>query len=573
MKSSNHAVVHQRAAVAARRMGPLYGLRRTASRTFSATGAFALRFGIAIKQHLATIVAKLRMKLFDPLLLLAKRAVAAVGAFVKNFGIAVKHRLALILSPSAEIPPDRLRLLPRSAFYATSTLASGPAAQVAPRQAMAKPMPSATPFQQLRFLAIGAFALVGVFVVGFGIWAVYAPLESAAIAGGAIEAESSRKTIQHLEGGIIGRILVKDGDEVTAGQPLINLDDMRAQANVLVLQMQLWEAQALEARLLAERDGRDAVQFPRPSGPVTESNPEFATIIAGQTKIFDTRRNFMASQIGVIQQRKAQTKQEIEGLRSQEAATTKRAEIIKKEVAGVAPLVAKGLQTRVRLLRLEREQAEIDGRSGDLQAKISQAQQSIGESEAMIFKLESDHYSEIAQSLRETQALISQLTERIQAANDILARTIIRAPESGTVTDLRIHTPGGVVAAGEPLLDLVPRQDRLIVRALVKPEDIDLVRSGLEARVRLLSYKHRRVPPVDGILTYVSADSLVDKETQRPFYTARVRIDEASLHNLPEVEIMPGMPVEVMIKTGEFTVAHYMLRPVLDSFNRAFRED
>ena len=574
MTTSNHAVVHHLAAVAARpRMRPFYRLHRFASRTFSATGAIARRSGIAVKQRLVSIMAKLRMKLFDPPRLLAKQAIAAVGPFAKGCGIAIRHRFALILSPSAEILPDRLRLLPGSGFYASGTFASGPAAQVASRQATTKPKPSLTPFHQLRFLAIGAFALVGIFVIGLGIWAIYAPLESAAIAGGAIVAESSRKTIQHLEGGIIGRILVKDGDEVTAGQPLINLDDMRAQANVLVLQMQLWEAQALEARLLAERDGKQAIQFPRPSGPITESNPEFATIIAGQMKIFDTRRNFMASQIDVIQQRKAQTGQEIAGLQSQAAATTKRAAIIKKEVAGVAPLVAKGLQTRVRLLRLEREQAEIDGRSGDIQAKISQAQQSIGESQAMIFKLESDNYSGIAQSLRETQALISQLTERIQAATDILARTVIRAPEAGTVTDLRIHTPGGVVAAGEPLLDLVPRQDRLIVRALVKPEDIDLVRSGLEARVRLLSYKHRRVPPVDGILTYVSADSLVDKETQRPYYTARVRIDEASLHNLPEVEIMPGMPVEVMIKTGEFTVAHYMLRPVLDSFNRAFRED
>jgi HlyD family secretion protein len=491
--------------------------------------------------------------------------------FVSKLGTAIRRCQALRFAPATRAPTARRHLLNGDTFYSAGTIGAG--VPLAARQVSAKPKLNSTPFHQLRFLAVGAFALVGIFVVGFGVWSVYAPLESAAIAGGAIEAESSRKTIQHLEGGIVGRILVNDGDEVAPGQPLIQLDDMRAQANVLVLQMQLWEAQALEARLLAERDGREHIKFPRPSGQVTESNPEFATIMAGQTKIFDTRRNFVASQIEVIEQRKAQTEQEIEGLRSQKAATAKRAEIIKKEVAGVAPLVAKGLQTRGRLLRLEREQAEIDGRSGDLLAKISQAEQSIGESQAMIFKLESDHYSEIAQSMRETQALISQLTERIQAANDVLARTVIRAPEAGTVTDLRIHTPGGVVAAGEPLLDLVPRQDRLIVRALVKPEDIDLVRSGLEARVRLLSYKHRRVPPVDGVLTYVSADSLVDKETQRPYYTARVRIDEASLNNLPEVEIMPGMPVEVMIKTGEFTVAHYMLRPVLDSFNRAFRED
>lgn len=430
-----------------------------------------------------------------------------------------------------------------------------------------------TPFHRLRLLAASAFAVVGVFVIGFGVWATYAPLESAAIAGGAIEAESSRKTIQHLEGGIIGRILVSDGDEVAAGQALINLEDTRARATVQMLQGQLWDAQALEARLVAERDGRETVQFPQDIMSTAQHNPAVAGIIVGQNKIFDTRRKLQVSRIEIIQQRKAQTEQEIAGLRFQATAAATRAAIIKGEIAAVAPLVAKRLQTRARLLQLEREQAEIDGRIGDTMSQMSRAGQAIGESRAMILKLESDYQTEIAQSLRDTQAQIIQILERLQAASDILARTVVRAPEAGTVTDLRVHTPGGVIAAGEPLLDLVPSQDRLIVRALVKPEDIDLVHPGLQARVRLLSYKHRRVPPVDGVLTYVSADRLIDEETKRAFYTARIRISEASLRALPEVEIMPGMPVEVLINTGTFTVAHYALRPVLDSFNRAFRED
>ena len=437
------------------------------------------------------------------------------------------------------------------------------------------PAPSGTPFERVRLLAASAFALVGVFVIGFGVWAVQAPLESAAIAGGAIEAESSRKTVQHLEGGIVARILTKDGAEVTAGQVLIRLDDTKARATVQVLQGQLWDAQAREARLLAERDGRDTIQFPLAlrQAAKNNSNPELAEIIAGQVKIFDTRRKLQESRIEVIQQRKAQTEREIVGLHFQEEAAKKRAAIIKEEVSVIAPLVAKGLQTRPRLLQLEREQAEIDGRRGDTLAQISRAEQSVGESQAMILKLESDFHTEVAQNLRDTQSQIFQLLERLQAASDVLARTEVRAPEAGTITDLRIHTPGGVIAAGEPLMDLVPRQDRLIVKALVKPEDIDLVRPGLEAHVRLLSYKHRRVPPVEGVLTYVSADRLVDKETEVAYYVARVRLSEASLQKLPGVEIMPGMPVEVQIKTGEFTVANYVLRPVLDSFNRAFRED
>jgi HlyD family secretion protein len=191
----------------------------------------------------------------------------------------------------------------------------------------------------------------------------------------------------------------------------------------------------------------------------------------------------------------------------------------------------------------------------------------------MILQLESDRNTEIAQSLRDAQAEGYQLRERIEAAKDVLGRTIVRAPEAGTITELRIHTLGGVVVAGAPLMDLVPRQDRLIILAQVKPEDIDLVRPGLEAQVRLLAYKHRRVPPVDGVLTYVSADRLVNKTTDHAYYLARVRVSEESLRNLPEVRMMPGMPAEVMINTGVFTVAHYMLRPFLDSLNRAFRED
>jgi HlyD family secretion protein len=431
------------------------------------------------------------------------------------------------------------------------------------------PPPSGTPLQRLLLLAIGSFGVVGVFVIGFGFWATFAPLESAAIAGGAVEAESSRKTIQHLEGGIVGRILVRDGDEVTAGQPLILLDDTKANASVRVLQGQLWETQAQEVRLLAERDMAQSIKFL----PLPSPDSGTADAIAGQIKIFNTRRNLHTSQIEVIQRRKAQTEREITALGFQRNAAAKRASIIKKELATVGSMVAQGLQTRQRLLQLEREEAENDGRLGDTLAQISRAEQEIGESEAMILKLESDRQTEIAQSLRETQAQIYELLERVQAARDVLSRTAVRAPEAGTITDLRIHTPGGVVVAGEPLMDLVPRQDRLIVLAQVKPEDIDLVRPGLQAHVRLLAYKHRRVPPVDGFVTYVSADRLVDKETEQSYYLARVRVDEASLHELPNVKMMPGMPAEVLIRTGEFTVAHYMLRPLFESFNRAFRED
>ncbi len=435
------------------------------------------------------------------------------------------------------------------------------------------PPPPATPFRRIVWLAGAAFGLVAVFIGGFGAWSVTAPLESAAIAAGSVEAETSRKTVQHLEGGIVAKILVKDGDAVTVGQPLVRLDDTKARATAQALQGQLHEAKAREARLLAERDGRDGIQFPLPLRQMVEKSPALADVLAGQQRIFISRRQLYQSQLAVLAQRQQQISRQMLGLRFQVTAAEKRSEIIKREMESIAPLVAKGIIAQPRKLSLEREQAEIEGRRGQAQEEMARAEQGVGEAHAQILKLRSDRETEIAQSLRDVQALVFQLAERSEAAEDVLARTEVRAPEDGVVTDLRIRTPGGVVAEGQPLLDLVPKHDRLIVTAQVRPDDIDVVHPGLPAQVRLMPYKHRRVPPVQGTLTYVSADRLVDKATERSYYTARIRLDENSLSSLPGVEVMAGMPVEVLIKTGKFTAAGYMLRPVMDSFNRAFRED
>jgi HlyD family secretion protein len=435
------------------------------------------------------------------------------------------------------------------------------------------PPPPSTPFRRIQWLTATAFGLVTVFIGGFGLWSVTAPLESAAIAIGSVEAETSRKTVQHLEGGIVARILVKDGDAVTMGQPLLQLDDTKARATAQALQGQLREAQAREARLRAERDGHDTILFPLSLRQTAERDPALAEMLGGQQRIFNSRRQLHQSQFAVLVQRQHQISRQMLGLRYQVSAAEKRAEIIKREMESIAPLVSRGVIAQPRKLALEREQAEIEGRRGQAQEEVARAEQGVGEVNAQILKLRSDREAEISLGLREVQALVFQLSERFQAAEDVLARTQVRAPEDGVVTDLRIRTPGGVVAEGQPLLDLVPKHDRLIVTAQVKPDDIDVVHSGLPAQVRLMPYKHRRVPPVEGTLTYVSADRMSDKTTERSYYTARIRLDEDSLSSLPGIEVMAGMPVEVLIKTGKFTAAGYMLRPVMDSFNRAFRED
>jgi HlyD family secretion protein len=415
--------------------------------------------------------------------------------------------------------------------------------------------------------------LVCGFVLGLGAWSTFAPLESAAIAFGTVESESSRKTIQHLEGGIIREILVADGDVVRAGQTLISLEDTKARAEAQSLQGQLWDATAREARLQAEQRGEERVTFPAKLEMAQSASPSVAAVLAGQQRIFETRRQVFQSQAAVNREKRSQVEAEIEGLRAQEGAASWRIEIVREEVATVATLVSKGLERRPRLLNLQREMADIEGRRGEIVAQISRAGQVINESQATLLKLENDRQSEIAQSLREAQNQIFQIRERLQAAEDQLLRTAVKAPEDGVVTELRIHTPGGVIGAGASLMDLVPRQDRLIVTARVRPEDIDVVRPGLSADVNLLPYNQRRVPRLKGTVTHVSADRLLDKRTDQPYYATKIRVQDPRIAEIDGIRIIPGMPAQVFIKTGRGTVALYALKPLLDSFNNAFYED
>ena len=428
-----------------------------------------------------------------------------------------------------------------------------------------------SPLRMARGIAIAGLATVALFIGVFGIWSIFAPLESAAMGPGVVESESNRKTIQHLEGGIIGQILVKDGDAVHAGQTLIRLDDTKPRTTLAALQGQFWDARAREARLIAERDGHDAIAWP----PELEAkaNPAVKLILAGQQRIFDTRRELFDSKRKVIEQRIAQVKEEIDGYRAQEAAAKQRIALITEEIKGVKELADKGLERKPRLLQLQRDLADIEGQRGELAAQIAKAQQTIAESEVQIINQQNDTQNDVANQLRETQAKIHELTEQMQAAADVLSRIEVKAPQDGVVTDLKVHTPGGVIQAGEPLMDLVPAEDKLIVTVQVRPEDINVVREGLTAHVRLIPYKQRRTPQIDGKVIYVSADRLTDKRTNQPYYAAKVRLDAQELAELKgEVELYPGMPAEVMIQTGETTVALYALEPIFESFHRAFRE-
>jgi HlyD family secretion protein len=430
-----------------------------------------------------------------------------------------------------------------------------------------------SPYKSIRHVALAGNILLAGYVMGFGVWSAFAPLESAAVAPGVLEAETSRKTLQHLEGGIVREILVTDGDLVKAGQPLIRLDMTKARAERESLRGQYWDAKAREARLLAERSGAERMHIGSEFEANLAESPDLTTVVSGHQEILESRREVFRSQAALIDEKIAQVEKEIAGLSAQEAAATKRAEIAYRELAAVQTLVEKGLERRPRLLVLEREIAELEGRVGELRAQISRARQAISEAKTTLLNLSNNRQNEVAQQLRETQNLILVLGERLRAVEDQLARTELRAPEAGVVTDLRVRTPGGVIGAGAPVMDLIPQGDELVVTARVRPEDIDVVHAGLSADVHVLAYSQRRVPSLSGVVSYVSADRLLDKRTDQPYYAARITVEHGPAQMAEEVKLVAGMPAQVLIKTGRSTAAIYALRPLLDSFRSAFRED
>lgn len=421
------------------------------------------------------------------------------------------------------------------------------------------------------FLFGSAVTLVA--VLGLGAWGGMAPLHSAAIASGQVVVQGNRKTIQHLEGGIVREILVRDGDRVAAGDVLIRLDDTKARTSLDALVARRVALLAREARLVAERDGRDTIAYAAELLKAAAREPAAAEAMAGQNRIFAARRQWLEGQTAILRQQIGQSHQEIVALRAQIESETRQLEYINEEIEGVKTLVDKGLERKPRLLSLQREAQRIAGNRGEHLAMTARAEQRIGEAELQIADLQNRRIDEIARELRDVQGELFELTEKIAAARDVLERVEIRAPHDGIVMASKVHTPGGVIQPGDAVLELVPQNDGLIIEARVRMDDIDAVHVGLPAQVRLTAYKQRTTPTVEGTVRDVSADRLADSRTGEMFFLARVAVDPQSLKSLPHVQLYPGMPADVLIMTGERTALDYMLAPITQSLAKAFREE
>lgn len=432
-------------------------------------------------------------------------------------------------------------------------------------------LPAAPPKPPLgRFVSAGVLIIV-LFFGGFGAWAGLAPLASSAVAPGSVRVEGNRKTLQHLEGGIIQDLLVKEGDVVGRDQVLVRLDRTAAQSRFETVRHQLDLLKASEARLLAEQSGRDRLVFPQELED-RRGEPRIGTMLDGQERIFSTRRQSYQGQRDILKARIDQLRSQIDGQRAQQLASERQLELIRKEQATVADLVAKGLEREPRLLDLQRRAAALQGARAESQSEIARVQQTVGETELRILALDDDQATKVADELKDTQADMARAEEELGAAADVLRRRELRAPIAGTVLNLKYFTAGGVIAPGTPIMDIVPANDRLLIEAQLSPLDIDIVRPGLLAEIRLSAYKQRRMPILDGRLIQISADRLLNERDGAPYYKAVIEVDAKELAELEGVELYPGMPADVMIKTGERTFFEYLTSPIHDSFSRAFHE-
>jgi membrane fusion protein, type I secretion system len=422
-----------------------------------------------------------------------------------------------------------------------------------------------------RFTVMGVLVIVLFFGI-LGGWATFTNLASAAIAPGELGFDTNRRTIQHLEGGIVAEILVADGDIVQAGDVLIRLDRTQPQSVHEQVKARYLTILATEARLRAERDGIDAITFPD-----ALNHPDFVDnatdIKQSERRIFETRRKTIAHQAGIIQQRILQLEEEIQGLSDEITSQDAQVALLREEIDGMEVLFDRKMVSKQRLLALQRETSELEGERSRNRASIARAKQSISEEELRIIEIRNDRDAEVLSQLRELQGDTLEITERLNAAEDVLARTDIVAPTRGTIVGLTVSTIGGVIASRQSLMDIVPSEEKLLVKAFLDPKDIDSVRAGQAAFIRLTAFNQRNLLPIEGVVSSVSADSLTNEQTGMRYYLARVALPPLGDDMFQGMEIYPGMQAEVMIQLGERSPLDYLLQPINDSMNRALRED
>lgn len=426
--------------------------------------------------------------------------------------------------------------------------------------------------RSIRLHLIIGLSVVALVAGGFGGWATTTEISGALIAPGQIVVESSVKKVQNPTGGVIGQLLAHDGDQVKAGQILVRLDDTITKANLAIVTRNLDAALARAARLQAEQGGLDKIAFP-PELTRRASDPDVSSIMVSETKLFQVRVNGRAGQKAQLRERIRQLKEEVQGLDAQEKAKEQEIALVQQELTGVRELYQKHLVQISRLTTLERDAARLDGERAQYVASMAQTRAKISETKLQIIQIDKDMISEVSKALRETNDKIGELKERKVTAEDQLRRVEIRAPQDGVVEQSKVHTVGGVISPGETIMLIVPQKDKLQVSAKVNPKDIEQLHVGQKTMLQLSSFDPHNTPELKGVVVRISADVATDSRTGHTYYTIRISLPPKQLARLGEVRLLPGMPVEAFVQTGERTVLSYLMKPLSEQFKRAFREE
>jgi HlyD family secretion protein/epimerase transport system membrane fusion protein len=419
-------------------------------------------------------------------------------------------------------------------------------------------------------LAFG-WITIGILFGGFGTWASVAPLTSAAIAPGTVVVDSNRKSVQHLEGGVIREILVRDGDVVEAGEVLLRLDGASIRAALASLQPMLTTNEAQKARLRAEREGLDVILFSEDLVAEAERDVATAQILAGQRRVFETRRNALLGERALNANRLAQSRQRLEGLQRQLEVKQREMALMANEWAGQRALLSKGYTTQRRVADAQRTVQRLESEYADLYSKVEETKVLVERYELEDSQIHRNFVEQVENELYKSEQEAYQLLERMRAIRDQHTRLDVRAPVSGVVVNMVAHTVGGVVAPGSPILDIVPRNDKLMIEAQVRPSDIDGVKADLAADVRFPAFDGTEIPRLTGMVTTVSADRLIGSGGIA-YFLVRVQVDESELARLGGPTLIPGMPAEVLINKSERTLLNYLLAPLLHGVWTAFRE-
>lgn len=430
---------------------------------------------------------------------------------------------------------------------------------------------AALPPPSLKRLAAASLLVMALGIGGLGAWAAATPIERAVIGVGSLVAEGRRKTITLLEPGILRTLLVAEGERVAAGQPLLRLDITQAEAVSNQARASYWAQAARVARLRAEQ--ADAREMRPPEGAAAAmADPGIAGLLESERRLFDARRAAFEGAVGLQRTRVAQLQEQMAAMTAQRDATATRLRAVREELAGVSQLLARGYATRTRQWELQRAEAEALGNLGQYRAQEAGSREQIAQAEWEMANLRLNRQQEVARELQEAQALLADAQERLRGAADVLQRREVVAPEGGVVTDLRFFTPGSSIGAGQPVLDLVPLDDRLVAEARVALNDVEQVRVGQAARLKLSAFRSQEVPLLDGKVIYVSADRQTDPQLGA-YFLARVEFDRGALERLaPGVALNAGMPVEAYLIGERRTALDYMARPLRDSLRRSLRD-